>query len=91
MRAHGGACKLGVGTRAASVIKWVWGWGETMAGKRIGHATNWYVLCFRPVTWRRNPVTPSPTGIFPMLRMFQAGDGKSTAFGVMYIVNVVLW
>jgi hypothetical protein len=30
-------------------------------------------------------------GIFPLLRMFQAGDGKSTVFGILYIVNVVIW
>ena len=30
-------------------------------------------------------------GIFPMLKLFQKGDGKSVTFGILYIVNVVLW
>ncbi|KAI8465734.1 MAG: hypothetical protein J3K34DRAFT_486714 [Monoraphidium minutum] len=30
-------------------------------------------------------------GIFPMLRMFQGGDGKRVTFGILYAVNVALW
>lgn len=26
-----------------------------------------------------------------MLKLFQAGDGKSVTFGILYIVNVVIW
>jgi hypothetical protein len=30
-------------------------------------------------------------GIFPLLRMFQAGDGKGTTFGILYVINTVIW
>lgn len=30
-------------------------------------------------------------GIFPMFRMFQRGDAKGTAFGIMFIINIALW
>ncbi|KAI8466091.1 MAG: scamp family-domain-containing protein [Monoraphidium minutum] len=30
-------------------------------------------------------------GIFQLIKLFQRGDSKSVAFGIMYIVNVVIW
>lgn len=30
-------------------------------------------------------------GVFPMLKLFQAGGAKNVAFGVMYIINVAAW
>lgn len=37
------------------------------------------------------PQLTQPPGIFPMLKLFQAGDGKSITFAILYIVNVVIW
>jgi hypothetical protein len=43
------------------------------------------------------PILPAPTlllppqGIFPMLKLFQAGGAQNTTFAILYIVNVVIW